>query len=79
MFRVLRPGGSWALGDLAFESEQAEREALCEYGWLEEEYFVRIDDFRSVFAELDMDLSARQLTPVTWVLWAMKPGGAEDG
>lgn len=77
MIRVLKPGGSWALGDLAFENEKAEREALREYRWLEEEYFVRIDDLRPVFAELAMELSARQFTLVTWVLWAVRPGRAE--
>ena len=72
MVRVLKPGGLWVLGDLVFENEQAERRALREYKWLEEEYFARIEDLRSIFAELRMELDAQQLTPVTWVLWAIK-------
>jgi putative AdoMet-dependent methyltransferase len=52
MIRVLKPGGVWALGDLVFESEEAEREALRKYEWLEEEYFVRIEELRPVFAGL---------------------------
>jgi len=73
MVRVLRAGGLWVLGDLVFENEQAERIALREYRWLEEEYFARIEDLRPIFAELGMELNAQQFTPVTWVLWAIKP------
>jgi putative AdoMet-dependent methyltransferase len=73
MVRVLEPGGSWALGDLVFENEQAEKRALREYSWLEEEYFARIKDLRDAFAEYRMKLNSRQFTPVTWVLWAVKP------
>ena len=72
MVRVLRAGGLWVLGDLVFENEQAERIALREYRWLEEEYFARIEDLRPIFAELGMELNAQQFTPVTWVLWAIK-------
>lgn len=77
MLRVLRPGGLWALGDVIFEDEQAERRALLEYEWLEEEYFARMDKLRLTFAKLGMELSARQFTPVTWVLWATKSAHSE--
>ena len=73
MIRVLKPGGTWVLGDLMFEDEKAERKALHQYKWLEEEYFVRIEELRTVFSELGMELNARQFTPVTWVLWTIKP------
>ena len=73
MFRVLGPGGSWAVGDLIFESEEAEKAALGRYKWLEEEYFARIEDLLPVFAALGTELNASQFTPVTWVLWASKP------
>ncbi|MHC4592087.1 MAG: class I SAM-dependent methyltransferase [Planctomycetota bacterium] len=73
MLRALRPGGTWALGDLAFESASAEAEALSEFPWLEEEYFARIDELRPVFADAGMSLNAKQFTPVTWVVWARKP------
>ena len=73
MVRVLKPGGSWALGDLAFENAQEEVKALRTLEWLEEEYFSRIDDLRPVFAELGMELATRQFTPVTWILWTIKP------
>ena len=72
MVRVLKPGGRWALGDLAFENEEAESRALREHHWLEEEYFARIDELRDAFAEIGMKLEARQFTPVTWVLWAAR-------
>jgi putative AdoMet-dependent methyltransferase len=75
MARVLKSGGLWALGDLVFENEQAQRKALREYSWLEEEYFARIEDLRPIFAGLGMELKAQRFTPVTWVLWASKPKG----
>jgi putative AdoMet-dependent methyltransferase len=70
MVRVLKPGGRWVLGDLVFENEEAENRALQAYDWLEEEYFARIDELQEAFADLGMELKARQFTPVTWVLWA---------
>jgi putative AdoMet-dependent methyltransferase len=73
MVRVLKRGGVWALGDLVFWDEQAEREALRRLDWLEEEYFSKIVELRGMFAELGMELEAKQFTPVTWVLWAVKP------
>lgn len=73
MVRVLKPGGIWALGDLAFWDEEAEREAPRTYDWLEEEYFARIVELQRTFAELGMELEAEQFTPVAWVLWAVKP------
>lgn len=36
------------LGDLMFEDEKAERKALHQYKWLEEEYFTRIEELRTV-------------------------------
>ena len=73
MVRVLKPKGRWVLGDLVFENEAAESEAYQAHRWLEEEYFSRIDDLRTAFADLDIELQTRQFTPVTWVLWAVKP------
>lgn len=67
------------MGDLAFANEQAERKVVHEHMSLEEEYFSRIEDLRPEFAELDMELSAGQFTPVTWILWAAKSGRAEGG
>ena len=72
MVRVLRPGGFWVLGDLIFENETAERAALQQYRWLEEEYFARIGELRPIFADLGMELQAVRFTPVTWVLSARK-------
>jgi hypothetical protein len=45
---------------------------LREYHWLEEEYFARIDKLRAAFSDLEVELKARQFTPVTWVLWAAR-------
>jgi len=73
MVRVIVPGGLWAIGDLAFADEPAERRALQKYPWLEEEYFARIEELRRVFMRLGMELGSKQFTPVTWVLWAKKP------
>lgn len=73
MVRVLKPGGRWVLGDLVFKNKGAESEAYQVHRWLEEEYFSHIDDLREAFASLGMELHAYQFTPVTWVLWAIKP------
>ncbi len=75
MLRVVGPGGRWVIGDLMFENERAEREALARYPWLEKEYFTRLDELRALFAEFDMTLEARQFTPVTWVVSARKSPG----
>ncbi|MGC9349539.1 MAG: class I SAM-dependent methyltransferase [Anaerolineae bacterium] len=72
MLRVLKHGGRWVLGDLAFEDEAAEAEALREFRWLEEEYFTRLDGLREAFSEQGIGLQTRQFTPVTWVFWAIK-------
>jgi putative AdoMet-dependent methyltransferase len=76
MVRVIRPGGHWVIGDLVFEDERAEREALERYLWLEDEYFARLGELRPLFGELKMTLHAEQFTPVTWVLSARKPAGS---
>jgi len=73
MVRVLEPCGLWVLGDLIFQNKEAERKALHQYRWLEEEYFARIEELCTVFTKLGMELNARQFTPVTWVVWAIKP------
>ncbi len=71
--RILKIGGIWVLGDLVFLNEKTEKEALIKYDWLEEEYFTRIEEIRPVFRELGMKLNSQQFTPVSWVLWAIKP------
>ena len=73
MMRVLKPGGIWALGDLIFENEEAESDLVSSVDWMEEEYFPRLDQMRSIFADLEIELSAVQLTHITWLLWAIKP------
>ena len=73
MVRVLKPGGTWILGDLVFEDQEEEKKALEQYKWLEEEYFARIEELQPLFLDLGMHLHAQQFTPVTWVLWAVKP------
>jgi ubiquinone/menaquinone biosynthesis C-methylase UbiE len=77
MIRVLKPGCPWVLGDLIFETEEAERAALDRHEWLEDEYFPRIKALRPVFSSLGMEIETRQFTPITWVLWAPKPVGQE--
>ena len=72
MVRVLGPGGTWVLGDLIFQNETAEKEALKRYDWMEDEYFARVDELVPVFEGLGMELKSEQFTPVTWVLWAVK-------
>ena len=73
MLRVLKRGGMLVLGDLVFQDAESLRQALQEHDWLEEEFFIVIEQMRPVFAEFGLDLYCRQFTPVTWVLWARKP------
>jgi len=73
MIRVIKPGGSWVVGDLAFEDRKSEQQALRKYKWLEKEYFIIIDEIMPVFQELGMELQCKQVTPVTWILWSLKP------
>jgi len=75
MLRVLKPGGVWALGDLMFKDKEAEKKALNQYEWLEEEYFERIEELCTLFKKLGMKLSSQQFTPVTWVVWVVEPQG----
>ncbi|MFH1312451.1 MAG: class I SAM-dependent methyltransferase [Candidatus Eisenbacteria bacterium] len=72
MLRVLKPGCPWVMGDLIFKNAKAERAALERYGWMEDEYYARIEELRPVLADFGMDLDSRQFTPVTWVIWATK-------
>lgn len=72
MLRVLKHGGMLVLGDLAFQDAESERIAFNKYDWLEEEFFILIEQLRPVFSELEIKLDCRQFTPVTWVLWAGK-------
>lgn len=56
MVRVLSSGGSWAVGDLAFENAAEEAQALRDFGWLECEYFTRMEDLRPALADSGMEL-----------------------
>lgn len=74
MVRVLRPGGVWAMGEVAFRDAAAELEAKRTFPWLDEdEYYPHIDSLRSSFSQFHMILHSKQFTPVAWVLWALKP------
>ena len=72
-YGVLKAGGSWAVGDLIFDGEEAEKAALSRYKWLEAEYFARIEDLLPLLAAVGTELNTSQFTPVTWILWATKP------
>jgi putative AdoMet-dependent methyltransferase len=76
MVRVLKPGRPWVLGDLIFRDARSQQQALAKYEWLEDEYYPRIEELRPVFSELGMELHSQELTPITWVLWALKPAGS---
>lgn len=78
MMRVIKPGGIWALGDLVFETEGAEKDLLARVDYMEEEYFPRVDHMRRIFADLGIPLNAMQFTHITWLLWAMKPDRADE-
>ena len=79
MVRVLRPGGVWAMGEVAFRDAAAELEAKRTYPWLDEdEYYPHIDSLQSAFNQFNMGLHGKKFTPVSWVLWALKPAGDGD-
>jgi putative AdoMet-dependent methyltransferase len=73
MVRVLKAGGSWVLGDLMFEDRQAEAAALERHRWLEREHFAHVDELRQSLVAMRIELQACQFTPVTWVVWGVKP------
>ena len=77
MLRVLKPGGVWVLGDLIFQNEDEEKEALDSHDWMEAEYYARIDELLAVFRDKGLVLKSEQYTMITWVVWAEKsPAGA---
>ena len=71
--RVLKPGGTWVIGDLIFQSEEDEKAAVEAHDWMEDEYFARIDELLPVFRDLGLMLKSEQYTMVTWVVWATLP------
>jgi putative AdoMet-dependent methyltransferase len=73
MLRVLRPGGTWVIGDLIFQSREDEKVIVDAHDWMEEEYFARIDELLPVFDGMGMKLKSEQYTVVTWVVWATRP------
>lgn len=65
-----------SMGEVALKYAAAELEAKRTYPWLDgDEYYPRIDSLRSAFAEFHSALHSKQFTPVSWVLWALKPIG----
>jgi len=73
MMRVLKPGGTWVIGDLIFQSQEDEKVMVGAHDWMEDEYYARIDELLPVFRDLGMMLKSEQYTVVTWVVWAMRP------
>ncbi len=73
MMRVLRPGGALALGDVAFRDAAAEEVARERFDWLDDEFYLHVDELTVALAATGASLETRQMTPTTWVLWAVKP------
>ena len=73
MMRVLRPGGVLALGDVAFRDAAAEEAARRQFDWLDDEFYLHVDELTAAVATSGASLETRQMTPTTWVLWAVKP------
>ena len=79
MMRVLRPGGILALGDVAFCDAAAEEAALRQFDWLDDESYLHVDELTAAVATIGARLETRQMTPTTWVLWAVKPQSTRHG
>lgn len=79
MMRVLRPGGILALGDVAFRDADAEKAMREQCDWLDDEFYLYVDELTAAFAETGAILEARQMTSATWILWAVKPLAARRG
>jgi putative AdoMet-dependent methyltransferase len=73
MMRVLKPGGTWVVGDLIFQSEDDEKMMVDAHDWMEDEYFARVDELLPVFRDMGMMLKSEQYTMITWVVWTIKP------
>jgi putative AdoMet-dependent methyltransferase len=78
MVRVLKPGGSIAIGDLMFENADAEQSAMAEYDWLDDEPYSHLDKLESCFKRMGMDMKSEQYTPVTWVVRTRRPTMTRD-
>lgn len=74
MMRVLKPGGTWVIGDLIFQSAGDEKVIVGAHDWMEDEYFARVDELLPIFKDLGMKLKSEQYTRVTWVVWAKRSG-----
>ena len=79
MMRVLRPGGTLALGDVAFRDAAAEEAARRQFDWLDEEFYLHIDELTAALSAIGAALETRQMTSTTWVLWAVKPEATRHG
>jgi len=73
MLRVLKPGRSVAMGDLIFENAEAERKAMAEYDFLDDEPYSHLDDLGKQFKRMGLTMTSRQFTPITWVIHAERP------
>ena len=69
MLRVIKPDGILVLGDLMFRNAPALKNALETFEWLEEEYFIFIDELQALCRGLNVEINCRQFTPVSWVVW----------
>jgi len=79
MMRVLRPGGVLALGDVAFRDDDDEDSAREQLDWLDDEFYLHVDVVAAAVASMGARLEERQMTPTTWVLWAVKPEATRQG
>jgi len=73
--QVLKPGGMWVCGDIAFCNRTAEHDALARYDWLEEEYFTLLDLFTQICTELGLQNGFEAFADFVYVFWAKKSTG----
>jgi putative AdoMet-dependent methyltransferase len=71
--RVLKPGGRLVIGDIFFADAAAMRQALTMWpDELEEEYFGRLDELRSLCSRLGFSFDSEPVGQISWVIRATR-------
>ncbi len=72
MSRVLKPGGRLVIGDISFATRAIMESSVQAHDWLDDEYYLVIDELRPQFEDSGLRLQTRRYADVHWVLWGKK-------